>query len=81
MPNAIGGHPAVELDPGDREHSLHPACAHTFLGAEPVVRSGGEHPMQDREVSPAVQAMRDDDYVMSKNGPGLAPIDRSGSWS
>jgi hypothetical protein len=37
--------------------------------------------MQDRAVSPPVQTMSDDDYVKFKNDLGLAPIDRSGSWS
>ena len=37
--------------------------------------------MQNREVSPSVQTMSDDDYVKFKNDLGLAPIDRSGSWS
>jgi hypothetical protein len=37
--------------------------------------------MQDREASPSVQAMSDDDYVKFKNDLGLAPIGRSGSWS
>ncbi len=60
---------------------MHPACAHTYLGEEPAIRSGGEHPMQDREVLPSVQTMSDDDYVKFKNDLGLAPIDRSGSWS
>ncbi len=58
-----------------------PAYAHTSLGEESAVRSGGEHPMQDREVSPPVQTMSDDDYVKFKNDLGLAPIDGSGSWS
>ncbi len=60
---------------------MHPAYARTSLGEEPAVRSGGERPMQDQEVSPPVQAMSDDDYVKFKNDLGLAPIDRSGSWS
>ncbi len=37
--------------------------------------------MQDREVLPSVQTMNDDDYVKFKTDLGLAPIDRSGSWS
>jgi hypothetical protein len=37
--------------------------------------------MQDREVLPSVQTMSDDDYEKVKNDLGLAPIDRSGSWS
>ncbi len=37
--------------------------------------------MQDRAISPPVQTMSDDDYVKFKNDLGLAPIDRSGSWS
>jgi hypothetical protein len=37
--------------------------------------------MQDREVTPSVQTMSDDDYVKFKNDLGLAPIDGSGSWS
>jgi hypothetical protein len=36
--------------------------------------------MQDREVSPSLQTMSNDDYVKFKNDLGLAPIDRSGSW-
>jgi len=80
VPSVDRGHLTVELDPGDREHSLHSACARTSLGEEPAVRSGGEHPMQDRAVSPPVQTMSDDDYVKFKNDLGLAPIDRSGSW-
>ena len=80
MQTRIGGHLAGELDPGDREHALHLAYAHTYLGKEPAVRSGGEHPMQDRVVARPVQTMSDGDYVKFKNDLGLAPIDRSGSW-
>ena len=71
----------MELEPGGREHSSHPAYAHTSLGEEPTVRSGVEHPMQDREVSPPVQTMSDDDYVTFKNDLGLAPNGGRGSWS
>ncbi len=37
--------------------------------------------MQDREVSPPVQTMSDDDYVKFKNDRGRAPIDRRGNWT